>query len=649
MRGLQREPFGDGVSRLTRSTRYHGRFAWTALVVFAVAVAALGIWTTRETLEATAATRHVVRLADGWKRLRIWLVEEETRERKYLIEHDRIDRPYHAVAVASVTKAAAQLRELSPVEDHAAIDRLVADNRRYGRGIGRLFAASDARDGAAGARAHAAIDPSYDDMEHLALGFEQRYGHDEYLALAALEAKQRRVAAVFPVLVVLGILALTASFFVFGEYRRRYDGVVNAHLEQLESAALDDALTGLGNHRAFRQTLARLQASQPRDAPFHLALIDVDRFKSINDRFGHVHGDGVLRAVGALLRDEAREARAFRIGGDEFALVFGSGTTDDAVALLDRLRGELPHRSSATLSIGVATRPWGDPDLDAVHERADLALYEAKHRGRDRTVVYDTTLVAASTSIASRRHLLERILGDPAPFDVAFQPIRTIAGDLFGYEALTRQYGGFGSIGEVFDTAERLERTAELDARCIASIAAALPVGFAHVLFVNVSPASFRSSDGVLDSLAALCDRTRLDPARIVVEVTERSPLPPQAAAIFGRLRSRGFRIALDDFGSGNAGLEAFARVPVDVVKIDGSLVSRLATDARARAVVGATCAMVAELSCRLVCEGVETTAVLEAAVGLARRHGVEARVALQGFAIGRPGALPASAFANLV
>ncbi len=469
-------------------------------------------------------------------------------------------------------------------------------------------------------------------MEARIRRFEERYGHEDYLALAALEQTQFRVAVLFPYLVALLALGSIATFFVFRHFRKRANAMLAQNMQRLKAAALVDGLTGLGNHRAFREAF---DGSGERGGyPCHLALVDIDHFKSFNDRFGHAHGDGVLREVATLLAHE--DTRAFRIGGDEFVVMFEGRSTASVLAVLDRIGSGAAKRFRGSLSIGVAERAAHE-HIDSVYERADIALYEAKHRGRNTVVVFDSTMIAGTTTIASRRVALERVLAGEQPIEVAFQPIRTFGGETIGHEALARFSHTFATPLEAFAIAARLERTAELDACCIDAIAAAIEPSFEGALYVNVSPTTL-ATDLALERLENLRVRTDLPPERIVVEVTELEPLRDAARVNVASLRALGYRIALDDTGSGNAGLETLSTMTIDIVKIDRAIVSRLATDETARATADGIVTIARHLGYGVICEGVEDDASMQACRELADRfdplgHGL----AIQGFAVGRP------------
>jgi len=619
-------------------TRLASRFAWAGVIAFGVGITVLGIWSTSYTLRATDATQRLVKLSDGWQQARYWIAEEETLERKYRIERARHDAYYHDWAVATLTQTVLRLRPISSVRDNAKIDALLDANAKYVLAMRAMFRAVDRGDQRRIDAIHDAIDPTYDRIEHIAVAEEALYHRSAYLALARLQKTQRFVATGFPVLAFFGMLAIGACGGIIREYRRKADELVAAELARFERAALDDALTGLGNNRAFQAGVVERADADAQEA-CHLALIDVDHFKLANDRFGHLHGDNVLRGVGSLLADLPATARAYRVGGDEFAVVYRAIDLPSVLADL----GSLQKRASArllgnTLSIGVASAGVGDTSVATLHECADVALYEAKHRGRNKIVAYEPHLLESSTSLRARRVALDRFLASASAGDVAFQPIWTFyGGTLLGYEALSSFEGYFRSPDEATTVAERLDRAHELDACCLRSIGKQCPTGFDGLLFVNISPMTLLHGDAADRALSELSRTAGIPAGRIVVELTETIALVDEALACIAGLRARGYRVALDDTGSSNAGLAVLAKLPLDVVKIDGSLLAALDGDQRARAIVSGVMLVVRSLGCSIVMKGVETREHIRLCGQLAREHGLTEQLALQGNGLGGP------------
>ena len=186
-----------------------------------------------------------------------------------------------------------------------------------------------------------------------------------------------------------GLVLMSGIAALLARYQR---GATTASEEKLvlEKAALTDNLTSLGNHRAFSEDFAReISRAKRNQHPLVLALIDIDDFKAVNDSRGHAHGDDVLARVGNLLRSMRHEDRAYRVGGDEFALLLVETDAAAAKITLARLRDEArPALFGATLSIGYVNLSTAQLDQEP-YELADTALYEAKRRGRDTTVCFD--------------------------------------------------------------------------------------------------------------------------------------------------------------------------------------------------------------------------------------------------------------------
>jgi diguanylate cyclase (GGDEF)-like protein len=446
---------------------------------------------------------------------------------------------------------------------------------------------------------------------------------------------------------VTGIGALgfgAALFFLLGGR-----ALARRHRQALERATRD-ALTDLGNHRAFQRELAIAVAHAERTrSPLALALVDVDDFKFINDRQGHRQGDQLLAEVAGVLRRARAQDRAFRIGGDEFALLLPDCDGPQALAALERLRGlaaSLPARVAFTTGVSVL-RPE-DPGSDAIlWEQADAALYEGKRRGGACVALFadvaDVVSMVTPAKIRAVRELLER-----PRLEIAFQPIwRLHADDVLGFEALARPAADFGfdGPGEAFAVAEKLGRAHELDRVCRdATLARAHELPAGALLFLNVHPQTL--DHAALDG-AALAEAVRaagLDPERLVLEITERSSARlDHVVEQADRLRELGFKLALDDVGAGNAGLEMLRRTPVDFVKIDRSVVAAAPADPNARAVLLAIAAYATSTGAFLIAEGIETEELLAFVRRADRLQGARPLVigGGQGYLLGRPAPHP--------
>ena len=450
-------------------------------------------------------------------------------------------------------------------------------------------------------------------------------------------AKLRAQLIVFLVLT-LG-LAVVVFYLISG---RRIDRLYRAALHR----ARRDGLTDLDNHREFKDGLAREAALSSRlRQPLSVAVVDIDGFKFVNDHHGHRHGDRILVRLAAILRAGRVCDRAFRLGGDEFAVLLPGTDETGARIALERVREAAATRlGDATVSIGFASGVASPSEPESPWERADAALYEAKRRGGD-AVVGASELDAAATPVVTidKARALRRLLAE-GRVEAALQPIWDLErGEIMSVEALARPLDlhGLDGPGEAFEVADRLGRAHELDALCRAAAlrrAADLPDG--AVLFLNVAPQTLERGALADDALLREVRAAGLSPERVVLEVTERSEARlPAVMAEAARLRELGFGVALDDVGSGNAGLEMLRELAVDYVKIDRGVVQAAPSDRGARAVLLAIVTFAREVGAYVIAEGIETQDLLAFVASEARLHeDAEARVrGAQGYLLGRP------------
>lgn len=440
----------------------------------------------------------------------------------------------------------------------------------------------------------------------------------------------------------LGLPLVGAVFFAI----RRMDNeevVRRGELARLSEAALTDALTGLGNHRAFQEELSRELSRAVRDnRPLSLAIIDVDDFKEVNDAHGHVRGDMVLAEFARLLGYLRAHDRAFRVGGDEFAVILTETSLDEAVAAMERLRTAVESSLElSTVSIGVACTDQDGFDLDLLKEHADSAMYEAKGAGKNQVATYDSDGGGSITLTTEKTSALRQIL-DTGSVRTVFQPIYLL-GDrhLIAFEALMRPPDDSVISGpvEAFQAAERIGKTWQLDLLCFrAALRSArdLPAGMR--LFVNINPRSLANKAFSAFEIAGLVRASGLDTSSIVLEITEQASIPVQLLGErIEELRAAGFSIALDDVGTGNSGLEILRQVSVDYVKIDRSVLVDAVRRGPGRAVLLAITAFAREANAFVIAEGIDSLEMFDLI------NSDEAQIpdvviqGIQGFLVGRP------------
>lgn len=405
--------------------------------------------------------------------------------------------------------------------------------------------------------------------------------------------------------------------------------------------AQKDALTGLGNRRTFEEELTKATSLAVRNGvEAALAVFDVDDFKYLNDRRGHVRGDEILKTVAKAISGGREHDRAFRTGGDEFALLLPSTSEFEAQCAAERMRSALKEMDIA-ISCGIsATRP-GMRSASILREEAEAALLEVKRTRADAPVRFSEVAGQARVLTPEKIHAVRLLIADGA-LDVALQPIWDLEnGGLLGCEGLARPHAdyGFNDPLEVFEIARQVGLVSELDRLCVSRMlqrAPQLPEGTR--LFVNVHPASLDDRDEA-EWLLETLRKARVKPDRIVIEVAER------AGARIGslrrsleRLRLLGVRVALDGVGAGTPGLEMLHQIPVDYVKVDRSIISRAEADAGARGVLAAVAAFARETGTYVIAEGIEDDAVLR----FVRAFGDQYPGAIrggQGYRLGRPAA----------
>ena len=432
---------------------------------------------------------------------------------------------------------------------------------------------------------------------------EMRYDSDSFYA---------QLASVKRDLVLIGLLALVGGTGLF--YLTGGRSLLRSHRIALQRATRD-GLTDLPNHRAFQDELAQAVAAAGRNPdPLALALLDLDHFKAVNDRYGHPQGDALLKRVSAILRDGRTADRAFRIGGDEFALLLPHTDSNGARILIGRLSRVLGE-TDASASIGVAQVRDGQA-ADELRAEADAALYEAKRRGGNSFVQFDEIQDPVAVTTSTKREAV-RSLVEECRFTIVFQPIWSFASEnLVGVEALTRPDPSYGLSGpaDLFDIAEQVGLVHELDELCATralGVAPELPKD--TLLFVNLTPKTLELDADGNDWLHRGVRAAGLPPERVVVEVTERigARTVPVIKSLH-RLRALGFRLALDDVGTGNAGLEMLRAVDAEYVKLDRSIVAAAPTEPNARAVLMAMATFARQTGAFVIAEGIEDEETLE-------------------------------------
>ncbi|HSG84718.1 MAG TPA: EAL domain-containing protein [Candidatus Limnocylindrales bacterium] len=465
----------------------------------------------------------------------------------------------------------------------------------------------------------------------------------------------------FPIAVMaVGLLAVGTGVAMIVTVPRWFDWIAapirsideeRRHMVELfERARLDalrDSLTGLGNQRAFEQELAvRTDLDRRTDGSVALVLIDLDDLKSVNDSQGHPAGDRLLSTMGRLIDGSIRRGEmAFRVGGDEFAILLPGVDQEAAHATARRLLAAALEGRTADLtfpsfsfSAGVASFP--DPSGDGAQLRlhADAALYSAKRHGRTAVESFDPALHAVTGDDRSLLQLTSAVAEVVASHAMrpVYQAIFDVAsGRPIAYEGLVRPdpSTGFTDASAMFTAAEAVGRTVELDLAAIEVVAAgAGTVPADSHLAINVSPRTIEAPDFSPMDVIAILARHGLASGQVVIEITEREPVSDIAKLQrnLEACQAVGFRTAIDDVGAGNAGLGLLSQIRFDIVKIDLSLVQRGLLGEVGESVLRALRGLADRWGATVVAEGVETPRHLE----VVRALGLHAA---QGYLLARP------------
>ena len=402
--------------------------------------------------------------------------------------------------------------------------------------------------------------------------------------------------------------------------------------ERSSQEALHDLLTAIGNRSALlTHGRTALRDLEP-EAPVALLLLDVDRFKEVNDTLGHAAGDDLLRVTAERLDAARRPGEVVaRMGGDEFALLLtelpvGAGDEVNAVRYAMRRARELADllalptqvagvRLVVEASVGVAVSQAGGCDVTELVRRAEMAMYQAKEASGG-IASYDSAGDASSTDRLALLADLREALNSPEQLTLALQPVIDLAtGWPTGVEALIRwkhpRRGDLSPV-EFIDVVENSELVTPFSAwvidRALGLAAGWAAEGLTLPISVNLSPRSLLDP-GLPATIEEMLDRHGVPARRLILEITETVVVPESrtVANVLADLRAMGVQLAVDDFGTGYSSMTFLTRVRVDEVKVDRTFVAKMAESPEATAIVRTIVELARQLNLRVVAEGVET------------------------------------------
>jgi diguanylate cyclase (GGDEF)-like protein len=464
----------------------------------------------------------------------------------------------------------------------------------------------------------------------------------DYLMHLAVEHEDWELDEIFA-----GVLLSTIGLFLYGLSRsratvRELRGRVAAE-ERAKEMAMHDALTGLPNRRHLGLVLGDFVAGANAAQPLAVVAVDLDRFKPVNDLYGHAVGDQLLVKIAEMLRDEAgADGFAARLGGDEFILVLPDLSEEQLLSKLTALVAAfdapfklLGHEVSVGATLGVAMAPADGRDAETLMRRADVALYRGKDDGRGRFAFFEAGMDERVHERAALENDL-RIAIRADQIEPHFQALVDLkSGDVLGYEILARwRHAERGLVppDQFIPIAEETGLIGELtlsilDRAC--REAQAWPG--APRISLNISPMQLK--DGALpQKLLRVLAGCGFPARRLEIEITEDALITDfeAARAILISLKNQGVHIALDDFGTGYSSLRHLRELPFDVLKIDRSFVQSMTDSDEARTLIKTIVSLAKNLGLGVTAEGIETEADANALRALGCELG-------QGYFYGRP------------
>ena len=609
-----------------RRVARQGRFAAAGIVLILLAVSGFAVVSSHATAAAARGATLASRLSDAYARAASAVAAEESLERKYRLEPSSAVRAKYDAAQASFIDALGDVDTDGHADEHIFVAKVLAQQADYLAAINRMFAQVDAGNTQAVLTIDSGqVDPTFGviDNEVSSRSAAQHAVTIEQLAdLQRLETVNSRVT---PAVFLLGLLLVGLLAAVSRSYRR----LLMAERAGAVRSSLHDPLTGLANRVLLTDRLdAVLQTATGSDAVTALLLIDLDRFKEINDTFGHRYGDQLLTQIGrrfvAVVGDGDTVAR---IGGDEFAVLL-RGVDDLAAAceIAENLQRALETsfkvegvELEVDASIGVVLSGEHGTDAATMLQHADIAMYVAKTRNAG-VFAYSKGIDDYSPERLALLGDLRRAL-EMHEIVLHYQPkVRVATGEVVGVEALARwQHPTRGLLypdsfipatehtGLIGPFTSYMLDAALAQARIWADAGAPLTVS------VNLSGRNLLDDD-LPTAVADLLNAHGVPASLLELEVTESAIMldPLRARQLLQSLSDLGIRLSIDDFGAGYTSLSQLKILPVDELKIDRSFVMNMSADARDALIVRSVIELAQNLGLHIVAEGVETAQALQ-------------------------------------
>jgi diguanylate cyclase (GGDEF)-like protein len=611
---------GSTISTIGR--RIAGRVLAMTLVALLVVVAIGSVATDR----AATRTQRAVRLNTAYQHAASAVAAEESLERKYRLEPGPVPLAGHTAAEAELRAAMSHVQGLGDSQDRQLAAEVLREHSGYIRGAEKLFAAVDHHESTAAVNTidTEQVDPTFGVMQSQ---IDAAAASHEAAALHQVAGMHRvnRLVLVFDIAGLLaGLILILAAGITVSRSRRRLQTQSNLNRHQ----ALHDALTGLPNRELFNDRTAHaLRATQRSDDQVAVLVIDLNRFKDVNDTLGHHYGDLLLSQVAERFSSAVRgEDSVARFGGDEFAVLLRVANADEAIAAAKRLTDVLHEPfvvQDITLdveaSIGIALA-GPDTDVEIALRHADVAMYEAKAKH----LPFATYELTRDDNTVARLGLLGDLRRAVRNGELVlhYQPkVSTGTGELHSVEALVRwQHPTRGLLApDTFipiaeTTAVIHPLTEEVLRQALIQVKSWLDRGWRIPVAVNISTRSLLDLN-LPNHVERLLTTTGVPAALLSLELTESAIMndPGRAQTVLLALDEMGVGLSIDDFGTGYSSMAYLKTLPVRELKIDRTFVKGMATDHSDIVLVQSAVDLGHNLGLHVVAEGVEDAATQSA------------------------------------
>jgi diguanylate cyclase (GGDEF)-like protein len=603
-----------------RHSQHVRRAAVVGLAITLLALTALSVVGTLSTRHSAERAVRFAVLAAAYDRAHDAVAAEESLERKYRLEPGADVRLQHRQAGGELNTALMDIRGRGGPADGRLVDTLQRLHDRYWVAVAHMFAAIDIGDEATTRRIdNEETDPVFGQISELVQTATTSTAPAAHRAVDDMHRIQAQVFVTTIVGFAVGLCLLTSLGVVAVGYRR----ALTNHGELSRHQATHDPLTGLPNRTLFTDRLAEILPLAKRHGDsVAVILLDLDRFKEVNDTLGLHYGDELLRQIGVRVRDELRVGDTVaRLSSDEFAILLPGTDEAGAVAFAERIISSV-HRSfpmdnltvDVEVSVGVAVAPVHADSPEALLRFADVAMYAAKDT-KTGLVVYRPEMHTQDSARLVLLGDLRRALDADDQLFLHYQPKVSLSfGEVRGVEALVRwnhptrglvSPADFIPIAETTGLINRL--TSYVMRLAVRQARDWLQQGLPTPVAVNLSPRCLLDPT-LVASVTRLLGQYQLPAGLLRLEVTETAVManPAVAMTTLTALRNLGIRLSIDDFGTGYSSMAYLKRLPVDELKVDRSFVLNMTSDHNDAVLVRSAIDLGHNLGMTVVAEGVE-------------------------------------------